>query len=233
MQIQPERADRAANRPPTETPAACLHSKLHTYGRLGKTMLSDDIARRIETFRADLYNPGIPIIDIVRGRIAHGIPYIFDRNDAEYFRFKQTVSDYFKVHPDRIKIVGSAQLGFSIAPHKLWSPFHQESDIDVAVTDPVCFLKFWRNLLQYNLDIKARSTKDDERYRRFLSYHFQGWIRPDLLPMEYSQPWFGFFRSMHSSFEGRNVAGALYYDEGFFEAYHTRNLSELRATGRK
>ena len=76
-------------------------------------------------------------------------------------------------------MVGSAKLGFSIAPSKLWKPFDGESDIDIVVVSEKSFTEYWSKLFLFNSNT-FRNEQDAERYEKFKDYFFRGWIRPDL-----------------------------------------------------
>jgi hypothetical protein len=62
----------------------------------------------------------------------------------EHMRVKTVVAGHFNLHPHFIVAVGSAKLGFSIAPHKRYAMFGDHSDIDLAIVDPALFDQFWR-----------------------------------------------------------------------------------------
>lgn len=82
---------------------------------------------------------------------------IVDRMDY----FKEIVSTRLSVNFHNIQIVGSAKVGYSLSPAKLFSPFHNESpdkpssDIDIAIISERLFKMFWDKLrqvkkIQYN-----------------------------------------------------------------------------------
>lgn len=190
------------------------------------------IEKRLETFKTELEDPGIDVLQIVRSRIGHGTPYVFSDSEEKYFALKAEVSIHFAVHPDSVKVIGSAHLGFSIAPKKLWNPFGDESDIDVVIIDQDCFVRYWKTLGRATPTVAARSQSEASKRDRFLEYHFRGWIRPDLLEPESAKQWFDFFGSLRSKYDGRKISGALWYDQYFFESYHATNLQELRAGAR-
>ena len=128
-------------------------------------------------------------------------------------------------------MVGSAMLGFSISPSKLWNDFNIESDIDIVVISEKIFDAYWKELLDFNINVTARTEKEDKNYRDFLKYFLKGWIRPDLLPGAYSKTdeWFEFFRSIsYGKYGNYKIAGAVFRNEYFFEKYHSHNIDKLR-----
>lgn len=70
--------------------------------------------------------------------------------------FKEIVSTNFGINFHNVQIVGSAKLGFSLSPHKLLIPFHDEvpgkpsSDVDIAIVSDRLFLRFWDDLRHIN-----------------------------------------------------------------------------------
>lgn len=130
-----------------------------------------------------------------------------------------------------IIVVGSAKLGFSIAPHKRYRDILDESDIDVAIIDDELFDSYWEKLFEFNINIKSRSEKDQETYDKFLQYFFRGWLRPDLFPFEYKgkNEWFDFFNKIsYKKYDKRKVAAAIYKNEYFFKQYHKSAIKILR-----
>lgn len=76
---------------------------------------------------------------IVKKYIIHGTPYVFKDDDHKYFDLKYEIATKFKENPECVHMVGSAKLGFSIAPTKLWNSFSEESDIDIAIISRTLF----------------------------------------------------------------------------------------------
>lgn len=66
--------------------------------------------------------------------------------------FKEIVSTMLNVNFHNVQIVGSAKVGYSLSPSKLFSPFHDElpgessSDIDIAVISERLYKKYWDEL---------------------------------------------------------------------------------------
>jgi predicted nucleotidyltransferase len=192
------------------------------------------IEERIEAFKTALADHSMSDEEIVQRFIVHGSPFVFAGNDDLYFDLKARVARQYGINPDAVKMVGSAKLGFSIAPTKLWKYFDEASDIDVVIISDRLFREFWRDLYGFNINVTARSQEDERLYRRFLQYFFKGWLRPDLFPFSYSkkEQWFEFFKSMsYGNFGYRKVAGAIFSDMHFFETYHVMNIAQLRAGG--
>ena len=140
-----------------------------------------DIDSRVEKFRAALEGSEHEEV-IVQKYIVHGTPYIFKDDEDKYFDLKREIAAHFSEHYNNVHMTGSAKLGFSIAPHKLWKPFDFESDIDVVIISHKLFEESWKDIHRFNLSLTSRTEREDNRYKRFLKYFFKGWIRPDLFP---------------------------------------------------
>lgn len=193
--------------------------------------MQEIIEKRKAAFKSELNNDLISDLSIIRKNLLHGTPLVFQDDEDKYFSLKQKVAEYFGVSTTKIVMVGSAKLGFSIAPNKLWNDFSEESDIDIVVISEDIFDSYWKEILDFNINNKARSEKEDENYREFLEYFLKGWIRPDLFPFNYPKKneWFEFFKSLsYGKYGNYKIAGAIFRNEYFFENYHTRNIKKLR-----
>ncbi len=193
-----------------------------------------NIVQSLEVFKADLNNDTLSEHKLVEKHILFGTPYIFSSNEPLYYELKQEVADKFELSTTKVIVVGSAKLGFSIAPRKLWRPINDESDIDVVIISEELFDRFWKELHIFNVNLISRTDAEDKLYKEFLEYFFKGWIRPDKFPFSYSfkQEWFDFFRDIsYKKYDKRKVTGAIFKNEYFFTQYHKANLRRLR-TGR-
>jgi hypothetical protein len=97
--------------------------------------VSIDVEERIKNFRADL--PHGNAADLVRKHITSGERFALSANS--YFDLKDRIAATFGIHPAEIVVVGSAKLGFSLAPDKRYRPFGETSDIDVALCSSSLF----------------------------------------------------------------------------------------------
>lgn len=188
------------------------------------------IAKMIETFRTALHDQSLTEKLIVQKYIIHGTPYIFKDNENKYFDLKHEIATHFKERFECVRMVGSAKLGFSIAPKKLWRPFSDESDIDIAITSRTIFERFWIELYDFNIALTSRTEEEEKSYRKFLQYFFKGWLRPDLFPFRYpgKYEWFDFFKYISYRYGYQKITCAIYYNDDFFENYHVLNIKNLR-----
>jgi hypothetical protein len=154
----------------------------------------------------------------VRKRLVFGRCSIYP-NDHDYFDLTERVAARFDVHPTSVFAVGSAKLGFSIAPAKRYAAFHDGSDIDVVIVSDRLFDRIWN-------EFHAAKAADVDWRRRgdFLKYLFQGWLRPDYFPDvrgHFADGWWEFFQAI-SKDQPAKVTGAIYRTWDFFEAYQSR-----------
>ena len=181
-----------------------------------------DIHRRILNFKQDIVD--LTPLDVIRKNIIYGHPAAID--DSAYFALRSAVAEKYAIHPNEVLVVGSAKLGFSIAPNKRYRSFCDKSDIDVVIVSDILFSRIWRAVHDYE-----HHGGYWERGREFKDYLFQGWIRPDKLPpshsFEFGNDWWEFFNALSSSgeYSSFKIRGALYKDWYFLEAYQMRAVS--------
>ena len=175
----------------------------------------------IAAFRAQLLTR--PSIEVVRRHITYGT--CCKLTDDQYYQLKHEVSEEYDLHPSEVIVVGSAKLGFSIAPDKRYSLFNDESDLDIAVISSRLFDIVWKEIHFYSNEITFWPERS-----QFYKYLSQGWIRPDKLPkaklLKFSDRWFDFFRSLSNSKNYGEVAisAGLYKDWIFLEKYQEKSV---------
>lgn len=141
-----------------------------------------------EEFIQALKNIAYTNEEFVERYIWFGTPAIFADCEQKYYNLKGEISTQFPVKSkSNIIVVGSAKLGFSIAPRKRFRDIQDDSDIDVAIIDEDLFDSYWERLFEFNINIKSRSERDEELYQKFLQYFFKGWLRPDLFPFNFRE----------------------------------------------
>ncbi len=188
----------------------------------------------VDEFKNKLRDEASSDLEIVQRYITHGPPFFFEGDEDRYFKLKQTIAQKFGLNPQEVIMIGSAKLGFSISPlkQKRWQPFHDESDIDMVIISSDIFDRFWKELYDFNIKLTVGTEKEEKRYYRFLDYFFRGWFRPDVFPFSYEwrAEWLNFFKSIsYGEFgEQHKISGAVFRDWGFYEAYHTNNIREIR-----
>ncbi|GAB2861499.1 hypothetical protein [Hymenobacter ruber] len=178
---------------------------------------------RIAAFQADC--PLLSTLQLVRKYIIMGEPFAI--SGGMFDSLRMDVAEHFNVHPTDVYMVGSGKLGFSIAPRKRYSPFGDESDIDLAIVSKEIYEAIWKEVFKY--DALVRSWPERERIRFALS-HMKGWIRPDKLPVSNVFPrreeWWNFFESITSSnkYGPYKIRAGLFHSFDFLEAYHAETV---------
>lgn len=181
-----------------------------------------EITIRIETFKGDLAN--LSARKMIRKHIIYGDCAAISQ--TQYFDLRSEVAEKYEVHPNEVLVVGSAKLGFSVAPKKRYRHFTDTSDIDVVIVSARLFDQIWRAVHYF-----WSQGGYWERSEQFKAYLFQGWIRPDKLPpsksFQLANDWWEFFNYLSASgrYSVYKIAGALYRDWYFLEAYQLRAVS--------
>lgn len=188
-----------------------------------------------DEFKSQLRDKTVSDLEIVQRYITHGSPFVFGGDEDKYFKLKKTVGQKFGLNPQYVIMVGSGKLGFSMSPLKQWQPFHDESDIDMAIISSDIFENFWKELYGFNIKLTDRTEDQEKQYYRFLDYFFRGWLRPDVFPFSYAgkKEWLDFFKSIsYGEFgEHHKISGAVFHNWGFYEAYQTDNIRKIRDRG--
>ncbi|ACK66622.1 conserved hypothetical protein [Rippkaea orientalis PCC 8801] len=162
------------------------------------------------------------LIDLCRKKILHGIPYIFQGREDEYYNFRNKISQEFDIDFHEVFITGSAKLGFSPRKRK---EFDYDSDIDVAIVSLKLYDKILDIIYNYQMELRRSRTAITEReltmYHQFLEYTAMGWIRPDKLPISFKvhqlkNNWFEFFKSISY---GQSEVGNYKVSAGVFKTY--------------
>jgi hypothetical protein len=191
-----------------------------------KQATTGDIARRMLAFRNDLRRNEPP--RIVQRWITHGDAAML--SPEHYFELKEAVAQKFMVHPNEVVVVGSAKLGFSIAPKKRYRQFLSDSDIDVAIVSSALFDRFWVSVYDYSQRGPDPYWQDRQAFQKYL---FRGWIRPDKLPRSpaFAQrdDWWEFFRMLRHSRRFRHgISAGLYKSWHFLETYQQVCIIECK-----
>lgn len=187
--------------------------------------MSNDVKEKLSKFKEDLGK--LSPIQIVRKHIISGDCFILTQD--KYFDLRSEVAEHFELHPNEVFVVGSAKLGFSVAPNNRYREFCDESDIDVAMVSGLLFEQFWQEVFYYRYEGSYWPE-----YRQFIHYLFRGWIRPDMLPQSSMFPlrkkWWEFFQNVTRSgkYGDFKIAGALYRSYFFLENYQKIRIQECK-----
>ncbi|QFZ23824.1 hypothetical protein [Saccharothrix syringae] len=186
----------------------------------------------VEAIRRNIRN--LTPEEFTNHHIVDRVPYIFS-DRKQYVEWKSLLAADLDVDPYTIVIVGSSCLGYSISPTKLFNPFHQRSDIDVAVISSAHFEQAWTWLRRPGVRDMFESKRwqhsfDDHRSRLV----FDGAIATDkiLNRLPYGPQW---ARALHRAANRepttrRTIKARIYKD---FEALRTYQISNVRTIKQK
>jgi hypothetical protein len=194
------------------------------------------ILSRMNSFKQDL--PNESAYSIFLNYIVFGDCYAM--NDAKHLHLRDTVAEHFRmrnfhVYPNEVIIVGSAKLGFSIAPDKRYNPFSETSDIDIAIASSQLFDELLQEVFDWTESGSAEALAWPNRAKRiFTDYLLRGWFRPDKLPSatycELCRDWWEFFEQLPSTGEygSSKIRAGVYKSWHYLERYHTGSINKCK-----
>jgi predicted nucleotidyltransferase len=190
----------------------------------------NDVKLKIRDFKDHLRDRAFSSGDIVDKFIKFGQVHFFVEKYNMEFEMKRRIMKKFNILISDIYIVGSAKLGFSLAPKKEYQEMNEESDIDIALISEQLFNIHWKEIAKLNIKQTPRTEDEDKAYNSFIDYLACGWIRPDLFPVEYAMKneWFDFFNTLSSSLTKRKISAGIFKDDFFFKLYNNSNIERLR-----
>lgn len=177
------------------------------------------------------------LLDFARKYVLHGIPYVFQTREDDYYEFRKRIANKFNIPFHQVYIAGSAKLGFS--PLKM-KQFDLDSDIDVALISAELFESFMRQIALYQMQYRRARFSIHENelkmYHEFLEYVAIGWFRPDKLPISFQMnvvknDWFDFFKSIsykQSEVGDYKVTAGVFKSYEYFESYTVDGLEKVR-----
>lgn len=153
-------------------------------------------------------------------------------NDADRgFLILNRVCEQFKVPFSAIRIVGSAQTGYSYYSERDFVP--GTSDLDIAIISSTLFQYYsqevyWMTQGYSDLSHFPRRSGISvaQDFREYLS---EGYFRPDMMPEStLKNEWFGFFNRLSNRHTDlfENINGGIFLSKPFFEM---KNASIVKA----
>lgn len=163
--------------------------------------------------------------------------------EIDEFALRLKIANKFNIDVSKVIIVGSAKLGFTLrhkqktekrAERPAFSPFSEDSDIDIAVVSDVLFDYVWKQCFEF---WHSSGYANSKGYwfggQEFRDYVFRGWMRPDKLPSEgqysYKHDWFDFFRRQLASERAAGdytINAGVYRESYFLETYQKIAINE-------
>jgi hypothetical protein len=178
--------------------------------------------------------PSTPRRFIARRLFLYDFTNAFVGDPDRGFAILNEVSEHFGLPFSAIKVVGSAQTGYSYFSKGDFLP--GVSDLDIAIISPTLFQHYSQEAYAI-----TRGYSDLSRFHRrngisvaqgFRDYLSTGFFRPDLMPAsKLKNDWFGFFNKLSNKHTElfHDINAGIYLSEGFFEM---KNASIIDAHGR-
>lgn len=201
----------------------------------------------------------LPSIErVFQKHIIDGPSYFFknvaQKIDDEY-QLRDELAKSINVNINDVIIVGSAKLGFSIKSKELnlfdakfesTKALSDRSDIDIAIINKEFFDKTTRHIFSLSRRYdKAwidqnwtrndfyRHIEDDEDsiFQRYCKYVAMGWLRPDLLPLQYhnNAPWGDTVTKWKRKYLQRKISVGIYSDWFYLKNYQIKSLETLKS----
>jgi hypothetical protein len=183
---------------------------------------------KIRKFKDDLH---LGTKQLVQKYVTTGTSAVLDEDLL--FSLKKEISDFLKIHPSEVILVGSAKVGFSLAPDKRYRAFGDESDLDIAIISHNLFDQIWHSVLEYKYSGRFWNKENE-----FKHHFFHGWIRPDKLPpsdrFEFAKQWWEYFSDLRASakFGPYKIAGGIYRTWEFLDSYQSICIEKCKNEGK-
>ncbi|MDO8035060.1 hypothetical protein O3297_16725 [Janthinobacterium sp. SUN128] len=196
----------------------------------------------------------MPVEQVFQKHIVDGASHFFKNTinlpDFEY-GLRYDLAQRLGISINDVIIVGSAKVGFSVKT-EAFSPFdskfietgleREKSDIDVAIVNRNLFDSINREIYglsrHFDADWIAQkwkmnyfNTTPSDLHKRYAVFLAKGWLRPDLMPLDYyrSAAWVPVVEHWREKLEKRKIALGFYSDWYYLKHYQMDNLNRLRA----
>lgn len=190
-----------------------------------KEILDSKIASMLQT--------STPYRAISRRLFLYDFNYVFSTNQERGFQISNAICERFKLRFSEVKVVGSAQVGYSYFSQRDFAP--GDSDLDVALISHELFQiysedTYWMTTRYTDLSKFPRRSgvSTDRDFRDYLS---AGFFRPDLMPeCAKKSEWFRFFNLLSNKHSDlfKNINAGIYLSEAFFEMKNAAVVEEYR-----
>ena len=136
------------------------------------------------------------------GKEAHVLGWGKPEHDA----FCDAMGARLGVPSENIGLIGSAKLGFSLNPSRLLRPFQRQSDLDLVVVSSEVFDRAVLELRSAKRALELAGEDERKRLKRSRDNVFNGFIRPDQLPLSATlqREWFPLLAGPYDSEPARS-----------------------------
>jgi hypothetical protein len=134
-------------------------------------------------------------IGLLRLWVSEGIPFAFSGAPMLYESIRGWLASRLEIHPKTITLIGSARLGYSLAPSpKYGRPFGETSDLDFSAITPDLFTQLAADFERWQADLTAgtvhpRSSIEEnywkENGQRLPKNIANGFIDPNKIPLSF------------------------------------------------
>lgn len=185
--------------------------------------------------------------ELVRDHLITGVPWYFREDDDLFGAFCGHFAAGLDVPTENLCLVGSGRTGFAVSPDAFPRPFHDESDLDVAIVSSELFDAAWLSLVKWGHPRRFTLPAGERKWMvERQGEIFWGWLRPDRLRFrglrfpgdlgdlrQVRTAWFDTFRSVGAQFPGsdlarREVTGRLYRSWDHLVRYQSEGLRRLQ-----
>lgn len=193
------------------------------------TLLKEKLDAKIGAMLSEQVSPRV----IARRLVFYDFTPIFSADEDRGFLILNEVSTHFGVPFSAVRVVGSAQFGYSYFKGRDFTP--KVSDLDLAIISPTLFQKYielcywiterYRNQVKFP---RKRGVSTADEFRQNLS---EGYFRPDLMPQsEHKDKWFAFFDQLTNKHVDLfdNINAGIFLSDGLLEMRNTNLAAEYR-----
>ena len=130
--------------------------------------------------------------DFIETRVLSGPAYAFNDNPESYSELIGEIAAKLEVQADQLTLIGSAKIGFSLNKDHLLKLFDRRSDLDLVVVAPVLFDTASLEVRLRQKELELAGAEERRRLKRTRENIFNGYLRPDQLPLSASlaKDWF-------------------------------------------
>lgn len=184
------------------------------------------------------------LAEIAEELVIKGAPLAFDHQPGLWDEVRTKLATSLGCDLEGIYVIGSAKMGYSLAPRKYGQPFGAHSDVDVVVIDAALYDAMWLSILRWHyrrrhsLPPPDRAWDEERRKGLYWGYlepsrfNYRGLSRSRQLnaARAVSTAWFGAFQSLGliPALADRRLTGRLYRSMSHAVLYHDHGLRLLR-----
>ena len=172
---------------------------------------------------------------ILDRHVLTGLPACFSEDPGMHDVMMDSLARGLRVGREDIRVVGSARMGFSLAPKKFGQKFNKFSDIDIVVVSPEHFDSSWIDIVtkrRVRWSSLRAATRKNLVSHRDNHYVYNGWIYPMGIveAISIGGIWLNAFNGLSTipKLSGRQVSGRLYRSWDHAKFYHRRSLLRIK-----